>query len=133
VGVRDGFGSVGRFDDETLLYQMVHEHPIVGGFAARVPARIKAGYQQLPVIRSLFRLSAGEPADPADLVLTPEQAGRALRAVKIRYVMLNRGTAPPRLAAYVENSLPLVLARTDGPRELYIVSEGARPPGSPSR
>jgi hypothetical protein len=133
VGVRDGLGSVGRFDDETLFFQMVHEHRIIGGFAARVPARIKTGYLHAPVIRSLFRLSGGGMADPADAALTPADAGRALRELGIRYVLLNRRTAPPQLASYVESSLPLVLARTDGARELYIVSEGAPPPGSPSR
>jgi hypothetical protein len=133
VGVRDGFGSIGRFDDDTLFFQMVHEHRMIGGFAARVPARIKTGYLQTPVIRSLFRLSGGGTADPADAALTPADAGRVLREVGIRYVLLNRRTAPPQLAGYVESSLPLVLARTDGARELYIVSEGAPPPGSPSR
>jgi hypothetical protein len=133
VGVRDGFGSIGRFDDETLFFQMVHEHPMVGGFAARVPVRIKTGYLSTPVIRSLFQLSGGGMVDPADAALTPAEAGRALRAVGIRYVLLNRRTAPPQLASYTERSLPLVLARTDGARELYIVSEGAPPPGLPSR
>jgi hypothetical protein len=133
VGVRDGFGSLGRFDDETLFFQMVHEHRLIGGFAARVPNRIKAGYLQLPVIRSLFRLSGGGTLDPADASATPSDAGRALRDVGIRYVLLNRQTAPPPLTSYVENSLPLVLARRDGVRDLYIVSEGAAPPGSPSR
>jgi len=133
TGVRDGFGSIGRFDDESLFFQMVHEHRLIGGFAARVPARIKDGYRQMPVIRSLFRLSGGGTVDPADVAATPADAGRALRQVGIRYVMLNRQTAPPQLAAYVENSLPVVLARRDGVRDLYVVSEGAPPPGAPSR
>jgi hypothetical protein len=133
VGVRDGFGSIGRFDDETLFFQIVHEHRLLGGFAARVPARIKEGYLRMPVIRSLFRLSGGGAVDPADAAAPASEAGRALREVGIRYVILNRQTAPPPLASYVENSLPLVLARRDGPRDLYVVSEGAPPPGSPSR
>jgi hypothetical protein len=133
VGVRDGFGSIGRFDDETLFFQMVHEHRLLGGFAARVPARIKTGYLQLPIIRSLFRLSGGGAVDAADAAVSPVEAGRALRAVGIRYVVLNRQAAPPPLRAYVESTLPLVLARRDGIRDLYVVSEGAPPPGSPSR
>ena len=60
-------------------------------------ARIKTGYLQAPVIRSLFRLSGGGTADPADAALTPADAGRALREVGIRYVLLNRRTAPPPL------------------------------------
>jgi hypothetical protein len=133
VGVRDGFGSIGRFDDETLFFQMVHEHRLLGGFAARVPARIKTGYLQRPVIRSLFRLSGGGDVDPADAVVSPADAARALRDVGIRYVVLNRQTAPPQLTSYLERSLPLVLARRDGARDLYVVSEGALPPGLPAR
>jgi hypothetical protein len=133
VGVRDGFGSIGRFDDETLFFQMVHEHRLLGGFAARVPARIKTGYLQRPVIRSLFRLSGGGDVDPADAAVTPSDAAQALRDVGIRYVVLNRQTSPPQLISYLERSLPLVLARRDGVRDLYVVSEGASPPGSPAR
>jgi hypothetical protein len=133
VGVRDGFGSIGRFDDETLFFQMVHEHRLLGGFAARVPARIKTGYLQRPVIRSLFRLSGGGAIDPADAAVSPSDAARALRDAGIRFVVLNRQTALPQLTSYVERSLPLVLARQDGPRDLYIVSEDALPPGSPAR
>jgi len=132
VGVRDGFGSIGRFDDETLFFQTVHEHRLLGGFAARVPERITRGYLTLPVVRSLFRLSGGGTVDPADATLSPLEAGRALRDVGIRYVVLNRQTAPSELASYLERSLPLVFARRDGVRELYIVSEGAEP-GSPAR
>jgi hypothetical protein len=133
AGVRDGFGSMGRFDDQTLFFQIVHEHRLLGGFAARVPARIKTAYLQLPVIRSLFRLSGGGTADPADATASAADAGRALRDAGIRYVVLNRQTAPPPLASYIESSLPLVFARRDGVRDLYIVSEGAPPPGSPAR
>ena len=104
-----------------------------GGFAARVPTRIKDGYRQMPVVRSLLRLSGGGTVDQADAATTPVDAGRALRDVGIRYVILNRQTAPPQLTSYVENSLPVVLARRDGVRDLYVVSEGAPPPGSPSR
>jgi hypothetical protein len=85
------------------------------------------------VIRSLFRLSGGGTVDPADVAASPSDGARALRDAGIRYVVLNRQTAPPQLASYVESSLPLVLARRDGVRDLYIVSEGARPPGSPAR
>lgn len=133
AGVRDGLGSFGRFDDRVLLYQMAHGHPIVGGFAARVPQRIKDGYAQTPVIRSLFRLSAGEPIDPRDRPATRADAFAALSAAKVGYVMLNRETAPPPLVAFVERTLPLVLVRSDGPHDLFIVSADAATAAPPSR
>jgi hypothetical protein len=126
VGVRDGFAMIGRFDDRTLLYQIVHEHRIIGGFAARVPERVKQGYLQMPVVRSLFRLSAGDAADPADARLSRAEASEALGRIGIRYLVLNRQTASPALVSYVA-TLPAVLTRTDGPRELYTVVTGLAP------
>jgi hypothetical protein len=121
LGLRDGFGMTGLFDDRVLSYQMVHGHPIVGGFAARVPDSVKKGYEQLPVVRSLFRLSAGAPPDPRDLALTREAAGAALQQATIEFVVLNRATAPAALVAYIESALPLDLITQEGERELYAV------------
>ena len=121
VGVRDGFGVAGRFDDRVLSYQMVHGHPIVGGFAARVPDSIKRGYEEMPVVRSLFRLSAGADADVRDLTLTREAAGAALERATIEFVVLNRAAAPAPLVAYVESALPLELVTRADDRDLYVV------------
>jgi hypothetical protein len=118
-GFRDGFGSVGRFDDRTASFQMTHGHPIVGGFLARVPESIKRRYDEQPVVRSLFRLSADQPIDPRDESLDRAAVGAALGQAGIRYVVLNRETAPAALVAYVTRAMPLTLVTTDGPRELY--------------
>jgi hypothetical protein len=121
VGMRDGFGSVGFFDDSVLTNQMVHGHPIVGGFAARIPESIKRAYAEMPVVRTLFRLSAGREADPRDRELTREEAGAALQRATIAFVVLNRASASPALTAYVESALPLELRKREGNRDLYAV------------
>ena len=121
IGLRDGFGMAGLFDDRTLSYQMVHGHPIVGGFSARIPASIKQGYEELPVVRSLFRLSAGGAADPRDMALTRETAGAALQQATIEFIVLNRSTAPAALVTYVDTALPLELVAHEGQRDLYVV------------
>jgi hypothetical protein len=121
VGLRDGFGTTGLFDERALSYQMVHGHPIVGGFAARIPDSIKKGYEELPVVRSLFRLSAGAIPDPRDLALTREAAGAALQQATIEFVVVNRATAPAPLLAYVVSALPLELVAHEGERDLYVV------------
>jgi hypothetical protein len=128
MGLRDGFGEIGVFDDRVLTYQMVHGHPIVGGFAARIPTSIKSAYQDTPVVRSLLKLSNGEEMDPRDAGLTREQAGIALQQATIRFVVLNRATASRPLVDYVERALPLRLVVKEGTRELYTLSSLAPAP-----
>jgi hypothetical protein len=121
LGVRDGFSSLGAFDQYDLLYQTTHGHPILGGFSARVPHDLRQQYVEAPVIRSLLSLSAGSAIDPADRTLTRAETIDALRRLHIRYVLLNVETAPQELANYVRAQLPLALnGRQDG-RELYLV------------
>jgi hypothetical protein len=121
LGVRDGFSSLGAFDQYDLLYQTTHGHPILGGFSARFPEDLRQQYIEAPVIRSLLSLSAGRSIDPADRTLTRAETIDALRRLHIRYVLLNVETAPQELASYVRARLPLALdVRQDG-RELYVV------------
>jgi hypothetical protein len=133
MGIRDGFGSTGIFDDRVLLHQMTHAHPIVGGFAARVPPSIKKGYDEIPVLRSLLRLSAGKTADPADTRLSMEQAGVVMRDAGIRFIVLNHAVAPAALVAYVQSTLPIQLLRTEGPLELYALTGAAQTSALPLR
>jgi hypothetical protein len=121
LGVRDGFSSLGAFDQHDLLYQTTHGHPILGGFSARIPRDLQQQYIEAPVIRSLLSLSAGSSIDPGDRRLTRAETIEALRRLHIRYVLLNIETAPQELANYVRAQLPVALdARRDG-RELYLV------------
>jgi hypothetical protein len=121
VGARDGFGSLGSFDDSALLEAMVHEHPIVGGPTSRLPTVVVDGYRATPVLRSLFRLSGGEPIDPSDAGLSRAETGAALLAVNVGYLVLNRTTASPALVSYVEEKIPVELVDADGSRQLYAV------------
>ncbi len=122
MGIRDGLGLSGVFDDRVLNYQMTHGHPIVGGFAARVPLSIKAGYRELPVLRSLLGLSGGRQADPRDGALSREDVAVALQRATVAFVVLDRASATPALTEYVERFLPLRLVVKEGARELYAVT-----------
>jgi hypothetical protein len=120
MGLRDGFGETGRFDSRTLTYQIIHQHPITGGFVARLSPKLLDAYERSPLLGPLLHLSAGKPlAD--ERVLSGEQAGAALAAAGIRYVMLNKRTAPVDLAGYVR-ALPLRVISEDEERTLYEVS-----------
>ena len=120
MGLRDGFGETGVFDSRTLAYQMTHQHPITGGFVARLSPKLVDAYERSPLLGPLLHLSAGKPLG-GEQVLSGADAGAALDAAGIRYVMLNKRTAPVDLAGYVRG-LPLRVISEDEERTLYEVS-----------
>jgi hypothetical protein len=120
-GVRDGFGEVGDFDSRTLFYQTVHQHPIVGGFAARVPPAVAAAYRGMPVIGSLLQLSGGGALAPERLEEDRASAPSALAAIDVRYVVIDRARASADLVDYARNVLPLRPLASEGEREAYVV------------
>lgn len=124
LGLRDGFGQIGAFDDSTLLYQMTHGHPLVGGFAARIPESTKQRYRDMPIVRSLLRLSepAGGEPDPRDAALTREEAGAQLRAIGVAFVVIDRTRVSAQLLAFLERQLPLTRLAGDGSREIFALA-----------
>jgi hypothetical protein len=123
MGLRDGFGEIGAFDERTLLHQMTHGHPLVGGFLARLPQSIKRRYADLPVIRSLLAMSDGQSGPTSeDMALSSADATQALKNVGVRYVVLDHGAASPQLSAFVA-SLHLSTLQRDGSRELLLLDE----------
>jgi hypothetical protein len=123
LGIRDGSGERGTFDDRVLLYQTIHQRPLVGGFVARLPRAVAVAYGGDPLLASLLRLSERDAAVDAARPLPDRQlAADRLRKNGIAFVMLNRSTASPTLVEYVERVLPLTLVAQEGERSLYLVS-----------
>ena len=127
VGIRDGFGIRGVFDDHVLLAQMTHRHPLVGGFAARIPASIEARYRAAPVLRSFWRLSEGESVDVADRDWSAARATAALDEQGVRYLVVNRERASAALVQYVEQGLVVNRVARDGARDLYVIGRVSAP------
>lgn len=126
-GLRDGFGEIGSLDEAILLYQTVHQRPVVGGFIARLPPGIVREYETIPVVRSLLALSSGRRVRDQDHALSPRDAARALAATGIAYVVLDLNRATPELVRYVQSGINLHrIAQQDG-RIFYAVlpQEGA--------
>jgi hypothetical protein len=121
MGLRDGFGETGRLDMRTMYYQTLYGRPMTGGFVARLDPRLAAAYQQDPVLGVLLRLSGGAPL-AAQRALPPRDAATLLQREGIRFVMLNRATAPPDLVQYVESGLPLRTIQNDADRTLFEVA-----------
>src|SRR4029453_12824170 len=59
-GIGDGLSAgLGNQDRRVLYYATIHGHPLVGGFIGRMPPRVAAGYEAMPVVGNLLRLSQG--------------------------------------------------------------------------
>lgn len=114
VGIRDGFGEIGRFDHRALVFQTAHGQPIAGGFVARLSPRTRQTYESSPALRSLMDLSRADRAD-----LPPETAADLL-ALGIAQIVVNTDAMPPSTRAALE-AVGFRLVMVEGTRELYVV------------
>lgn len=123
LGLRDGFGETGRLDHRALAHQLWHGRPLVGGFVARLPERVRHAQLASPPIAALLKLSTGEAAPGA---LDPGFAAAAA-AAGIGFVVINRdalgSAALPRPAL---EAAGLALLASDGPRQVYATAGRAR-------
>jgi hypothetical protein len=119
VGLQDASGETGRFDLRSLVWQMTHQHRIVGGYVSRLAPRIKAAYQERPILSTLLTLSS---ADTREAIPLPEDLSRSLFAEGVRIVIVNTERLPQLTRPEMERrGLRFVLS--EGPRELYSVSD----------
>jgi hypothetical protein len=121
MGIRDGFGETGAFDERALLHQTIHGHPIVGGFLARVPSSLKKKYAEMPVVRSLLAMSDGHSGvDAADAALGRDTRADALRQAGVRFIVLDRRRTSEALRTFVAE-MPLTLLARDEERDLLAL------------
>ena len=121
LGIRDGFGERGNFDEWSLFRQTIHRRPLVGGFVARLSPSVIRTYDSDPLLSGLLRLSA---IDAGATVTLPDrrQALELFERHRIAFVTLDRRTAGHELTLYVKQVLPLTLIAEDEQRSLYQVS-----------
>ena len=121
LGIRDGFGERGNFDEWSLFRQTIHRRPLVGGFVARLSPSVIRTYDSDPLLSGLLRLSA---IDAGAMVALPDrrQALELFERHRIGFVTLDRRTAGHELTLYVKQVLPLTLIAEDEQRSLYQVS-----------
>jgi hypothetical protein len=85
LGFGDGLASVTPVDNRLMLAcQTVHEHPLVGGFVARLSPRVLAAYRSDPLLAGWMRLSGATGFEDIPLLAGEAAAGR-LRADEIRF------------------------------------------------
>jgi len=112
-GVADGLSSgVGVLDRRAVFYATLHEHPIAGGYVARMPEDADRRYEAMPIAGVLLRLSDGRPAGPAAAV--PLDTSKS----PCRYLVVNRELSSAALKSYIA-SLPADRIATDEHRDLY--------------
>ncbi len=123
LGLGDGFGDITPIDRRMLVCQTIHERPLVGGFLARLPTGVLAGYRADPLIATWLRLSGASARIAGDGELAnAATAEHRMDMDDIAFVMLNRRTASPQLRDYVERMLPLTVVSQDDERTLYVRS-----------
>ena len=89
--------------------------PIVGGFVARLSARIRNAYERDPVLQSILDASEGRP------VALQRNVCRDSVTCVVRYVVIDRETASPSLVALVEDTFALREIDSDGTRTIFAV------------
>ena len=121
LGLGDGFGALTPVDHRTLVCQMIHQRPMLGGVVARLPRSVLVRYDADPLIAAWLRMS-GARADvvPEGPLPARELAGERLTANGIAFLILHRGAASPELREYVERVLPVTPVAEDGDRVLYV-------------
>ena len=115
VGIRDGFGEMGRFDHRALVFQTAHRQPIAGGFVARLSARTRQTYESNAALRSLLQMSGS----PHDAELPPDTAANLLE-LGITHLVVNTDLMPPSTRVSLEAS-GCKLVMVEGTRELYLI------------
>ena len=114
LGIRDGSGEQGRLDPWLSYYQTVHGQPEMGGFVARLSSRIRASYDNDPIIAPILEMSGGSP-------INRRAACRDSLACAVRYVVVNRAAASPELQTFVRDAFSLTLVDESDGRALYTV------------
>jgi hypothetical protein len=114
LGIRDGSGEQGRLDPWLSYYQTVHGQAEMGGFVARLSNRIRASYENDPIIAPILEMSGGSP-------LGRRIECRDSLACSVRYVVINRAAAPPELQTFVHDAFSLTLVDESDGRTLYTV------------
>jgi hypothetical protein len=118
-GIRDGFGGRGSFETDALYQQMMHHHPLVGGFVARLPPRIAAWYTQNEPFSSLLTLSERKTVShwpDCDAI------ARGLNDASVSWIVLYDADAAADLSAFVRTGMPLTRVAADHTRTLFRVS-----------
>jgi hypothetical protein len=121
LGVRDGFGELGRLDHEALFHQTAHQRPMFGGFVARLSPRLRARYATEPILSSLLKLSSGESISPAAIDRDKAVSAARLREWEVSVIVVRKEGASPELIRYVRDVLGARPIAQDETRELYAV------------
>jgi hypothetical protein len=121
AGIRDGFGMRGALDHRALLYQSVHEHPLMGGFVSRLSPRVLAAFDGDVVLRRILDLSEVRAPVAADSGTVLEPCARSL-ACAVRYVVIDEARASTPLREFVAQAFVLEPIERNGERELLRVT-----------
>jgi hypothetical protein len=118
IGIRDGFGSAGRFDATSLYHQTIHGKPLVSGYVSRLLPSVRRRYDESPAMQMLFALSSG--GAPAAGPTAREAAAELVERWRVTYVVIDERVTPPALQAFVD-AMGARLIGEDHVRRLYVL------------
>jgi hypothetical protein len=125
-GIRDGLSSIGDFSAVAQFYQIFHQKPLIGGYLSRVSGSSKAFYMNMPMMRALARLSAGDVSPGDDLQEARDTAAAFAAQARLAYVLVDEGRARPELTAFAIDAFRLTSEGQDGSLHLYRRTWGPR-------
>ena len=118
-GLRDGLSSHGNTNAAWQYYQTVHQKPIMGGYLSRLPKKGVDLYSARPVIRKLFKLSAGDVPSAEKTREAAALAHEMRHELNIGYVVIDSALASPELAEFARQAFDLEFVAVDGTYQLF--------------
>ncbi len=126
LGWRDGRQGYGEVRGEVLYYATVHHKPLVNGYVARAPDWAFAFFRSQAALA--FLVDPRRP--PAGAAGGRDQVQETLRALGVRYVVVQDHPERAAVEAYLERVVGLRPVYRDGQVTAYRVADGrARPNG----
>jgi hypothetical protein len=112
------------FRDERrfMLYQMAHEHPIVGGFSGRTPYALFTLHRDNPFLLQLARAQNGEKIGVN--LTDPVRIRMGLRQWQVRYVVVEKDRTPDELEQVIAK-WPVRVWADEGETIIFEVKNGA--------
>ncbi|NLE75723.1 MAG: hypothetical protein GX605_03080 [Chloroflexi bacterium] len=122
---RNGFRIFGVLDPVFMyaqFHQTTHGGRLLSGNTSRNPEYKFQYFVEAPILSSILALQNGHPLPPGTQEADAGQAAEVLGALGVRYVVLHKAQAPPALADYVANVLPVHLLYEDDGETVYAVA-----------
>lgn len=85
--ITSGYFTVGTGSQISMLHQVIHHHPIMGGLISRLPFSVKNFYEHEPIVKYLVKFQTNKP-DEDDV--DPEKIKHFIKLYNPGFVVFNK-------------------------------------------